>query len=293
MTEATAPRGIRLPSAETITRDAPLILGLIVMAVPTVAALGSQTWAKESGAHGPIVLATGAWLMSRAWPSFKSLAKEGASWLTALLLVPSLLLYIVGYAYDFISLQGAGLFGAALSALYARVGFPAIRRNWFPILYLGFAVPPPGWVIDRVTAPLKQFVSLASTGVLASAGLPVSRQGVTIFVGPYQLLVEDACSGMNSLVGLIAISLFYIYLLRGSSVRYALVLTGLVIPIAILGNIIRIMILILLTNFFGDAVAQGFLHFTAGLFLFAIDLLLVFACDNLLARILPKAWRPA
>src|ERR1700759_5111010 len=102
--------------------------------------------------------------------------------------------------------------------------------------------------------------------------MPVSREGVTIHVGAYQLLVEDACSGMNSLIGLTAISLFYIYLLRGASARYAGVLTLFVIPIAIVGNILRIMILVLLTYFFGDAVAQGFAHFTAGIFLFAIAL---------------------
>ena len=49
----------------------------------------------------------------------------------------------------------------------------------------------------------------------------MKREGVTIRVAQYQLLVEDACSGMNSLIGLTAISLFYIYLLRGSSIRYA------------------------------------------------------------------------
>ena len=77
-----------------------------------------------------------------------------------------------------------------------------------------------------------------------------------------------------------------------SSVRM-MVLTLFVIPIAIVGNILRIMTLVLLTYFFGDAVAQGFAHFTAGIFLFAIALVLVFLTDNLLARILPKSWQEA
>ncbi len=57
-------------------------------------------------------------------------------------------------------------------------------------------------------------------------GVPVARQGVTIFVDQYQLLVEDACSGMNSIVGLIAVSLLYIYLMRGSSWRYSFFLSA-------------------------------------------------------------------
>jgi exosortase/archaeosortase family protein len=62
-------------------------------------------------------------------------------------------------------------------------------------------------------------------------------------------------------------------------VRYALILAALTLPIAIAANILRVIILILLTFFFGDAVAQGFLHFAAGIFLFAVALMLVFALD--------------
>jgi exosortase/archaeosortase family protein len=108
-------------------------------------------------------------------------------------------------------------------------------------------------------------------------------------VGAYQLLVEDACSGLNSLIGLIAITTFYIYLLRRASWRYSLFLVMLIIPIAIIANVLRIVILILLTYFFGDAVGQGFLHVTAGLFLFALSLALMFAIDWLISHLLKRS----
>jgi exosortase len=154
-------------------------------------------------------------------------------------------------------------------------------KHWFPFLYLAFVIPPPEYVLVHLTAPLKQFVSMVSTDWLAAFGLPVAREGVTIFVAQYQLLVEDACSGMNSIIGIIAVSLLYIYLTRGSSWRYSLLLTSFAVPIAIVANILRIMTLILLTYFYGDEVAQGFLHYTAGFFLFALSLLLVFSLDRL------------
>jgi exosortase/archaeosortase family protein len=88
----------------------------------------------------------------------------------------------------------------------------------------------------------------------------------------------------------VAVSLLYIYLLRRAHLRYAALLASATIPIAIAGNIVRIMTLILLTYYFGDAVAQGFLHTVAGIFLFAVDLLLVFALDALLWRVLPRSW---
>jgi exosortase/archaeosortase family protein len=95
---------------------------------------------------------------------------------------------------------------------------------------------------------------------------------------------------MNSIVGLIAVGLLYIYLMRGASVAYSLLLVALVVPIAILTNVLRIMTLILLTYYAGNDVAQGFLHFTTGMVLFGVALILVFALDTVLHRFFrPKA----
>lgn len=286
-----------LPSLGEVTRlvvaRLPLIVGFAALAVPTLRALGAQVWSRESGAHGPIILATGLWLLWRALPRMREEGQPGSPWLTALLLSLALLLYIFGRAFDFISLEVLGLYGVGVSMMQSRFGLPTLFRNWFQFFYLGFLVPPPQWLLDQITGPLKQFVSHVAVGSLSLAGIPLSREGVTIFVAQYQLLMEDACSGLNSLVGLTAITLFYIYLLRGSSWRYSVLLTLFVIPIAVAGNIIRVMTLILLTYFFGDAVAQGFLHFTAGFFVFAVGLLLVFLLDSLLIKVVPKTWRPA
>lgn len=259
----------------------PLWLGFLFLAGPTVVRLAKQTWTRDFGAYGPIVLATGAWLLWRQADEFRRMAAPGNLWATALLMAVSLVSYVFGRAYDFLSLESAGVYGVGLAMIYSRFGLPVMLKNWFPLLYLGFSVPPPNSFLADVTGPLKQFVSWAATNWLDAWGVPVAREGVTIFVAQYQLLVEDACSGMNSLVGLIAVSLLYIYLMRGSSWRYSIALVCFVVPIAIAANIMRIMILILLTYYFGDAVAQGFLHFTAGMVLFATALLLVFGLDTL------------
>jgi len=271
----------------------PLLIGYALLLGPTLASLGKQVWTTEAGAHGPIVLFTGIWLLAREAASFRELGRPGSLVGTLALLIPSLGAYAFARAFDYISVEVAGLYGVGLALLYLRFGRAPLLKCWFPLFYLSFLAPPPGWLIDSFTAPLKQFVSYVATTSLAAVGLPVAREGVTIFVAQYQLLVEDACSGLNSLVGLTAISLFYIYLLRGSSLRYSAVLTLFVLPIAVAGNIVRIMTLILLTDAFGDAVAQGFLHFLAGIFLFAVDLLLVFTVDKGLAKVLPRNWLAA
>lgn len=271
----------------------PLFLALAALAIPTLIGLGQRVWSTEVGAQGPIILATGIWLIQRRFDALRNEAQPGAPWLTLLLLIISLSLYVFGRAYDFISIEVAAFYGVVLGLMHAWVGVRAMLRTWFPLLYLSFVVPPPGWVIDDLTAPLKRFVSFVATNLLQVCGVPISREGVTMTVAQYQLLVEDACSGMNSLTGLIAISLFYIYLLRDASWRYSLAMVAMVIPVAIVANIIRILVLVLLTYFFGDAVAQSFLHMAAGMFLFATALALVFGIDHLLSAFLGRRQRMA
>lgn len=281
------------PSLAQLVQYLPLLIGGAVLAGPTFVRMGEQVWSKEFGAHGPIVLATGAWLLWRQLPAMRAEAKPGHSAITVLLAALSLPIYVVGRAYDLISLEAAGVYGFGLAVLYDRFGLRAMLRNWFPIFYLGLLLPVPGWALDAFTAPLKLLVSALSAGIVEPMGIPIVREGVTMTVGPYQLLVEDACSGLNSLIGLIAITLFYIYLLRNASWRYSLFLVCLIIPVAIAANVVRIITLILLTYFFGDAVGQGFLHVTAGLFLFALSLVLMFAIDSVASRILARWRKPA
>jgi exosortase len=273
------------PGASFWRADWVLVAAFAIVALPTALNLANQSWSQEAGAHGPIILATGAWLMWRQAPQLRAEGRPGNAGLTFALLVPALALYVFGRAYDFITFEAAGLYGVGLSLLQAKWGVRALGWMWFPLLYLAFAIPPPTFLLDLVTAPLKVFVSIAATKSLALLGLPIARVGVVIFISHYELLVEDACSGLNSLIGLTAISLFYIYVMRGSSWRYAALLIAFVIPIAVLANIVRIMALVLITYAFGDAAAQGFLHVGAGVLLFLIALLMVFGVDHLLLAI--------
>jgi len=284
----TSPRGAVM---EAIASSWPLILGAAALAIPTFLVLAANNWSREEGAHGPLVLATAAWLLWLQWPAIRKEGVPGKGWAVALLMGFALLLYVTGQAFDLITLSAAGLYGVGFAIFYSKFGARAIIRNWFIFFYLLFAVPPPRMWLDRLTFPLKQFVSTAATEILQPFGIPVAHEGVVIYVAQYQLLVEDACSGMNSIFGLLAISLFYIYLMRGGSWWYSLILGVLSVPIAILANIIRIVILILLTYYAGDDVAQGFLHMLAGVFVFATALILMFAVDAALSRILPISGR--
>lgn len=265
-----------------------MVLGLCALVGPTLVSLAQQYWSRENGVHGPIVLATGLWLLWRARAVLVQLQQPGHPLIVGGLIAVMLPLYVFGRAFDFLSLEVAALLGVLGSVFYLYFGRHAVRHIWFPLVYLGFLVPPPGWLIDAVTAGLKSFVSIVSTQLLALAGYPVARIGVTLYVAQFQLLVEDACSGMNSLVSLTSVSLFYIYLLHASSWRYALFLTCWILPIAILANIFRVLVLVLITYYWGNEAAQGFLHNSAGLAMFVAALLGIFAIDRIWAPLMRK-----
>lgn len=274
------------PTAEVWLRlwsgHALLLLGLVAITLPTLYSLAVGPWSTEAGVHGPLVLATGVWLIGRRLPEINQRAQPGSLAIGFALMVPAIIVYVFSRAFDFISTEVAAMLLALIVTAYVFYGRQVLAALWFPILYLGFVIPVPGWVLDLITQPLKALVSQSVTAVLGTFGYPVARVGVTIYVAQYQLLVEDACAGLNSLISLTAIGLFYVYILHNTNWRYSVLLLALVIPIAILANCIRVAALVLLTFYFGDAVAQGFLHHFAGMVTFTSALLFIFAIDGFL-----------
>lgn len=260
----------------------PLLLGFGVLAVPTLIRLIEQVWPLEIGAHGPIVLATGTWLLFHIRGELKALASRPPVLFAGLGFAAAIALYAFGRPYDLLALEALGVYLFFLSTALVILGWRPMRANPFPFLYLAFLIPIPGWILDQTTAPLRMLVSAVSTRVLEFAGYPIDRQGIVIFIAQYRLLVEDACSGMNSLIGLVAVMLFYIYIIHRASIGYMLALGAAIVPIAVIVNILRVMVLILLTYYAGDEVAQGFLHVTTGIVLFAAALGLTILLDRML-----------
>lgn len=293
-TETRLPFGLMLPADSGIPfllRNWLPLAGLLLLFLATLPSLGRQVWSTEAGAHAPIVLATGLWLISQCKDRVAAAITEARSLPIIAGLLIAVPLYAFGRAYDFISLEAAAIYLAMLVVVYRLVGFGGLREMLFPLFYLGFLVPPPGWLIDQITAPLQTFVSWVSTTGLQAVGYPIMREGVTLYIAQYQLLVEEACSGMNSIIGLISVSLFYIYIIHRASWRYALLLTAFIVPIAVFANIIRIVVLVLITYYLGDGAAQGFLHMTAGIVLFAVAIVLVFGLDMLLQRVFRRQFQ--
>jgi exosortase B len=158
-------------------------------------------------------------------------------------------------------------------------GTAALRALWFPLFFFVFMIPIPGILVDSLTGPLKRHVSEIAEQVLYVAGYPIARSGVTLTIGPYQLLVADACSGLNSMYSLTALGLLYLYLMQHRSVLRNLIIGAAILPVAFGANIIRVIFLVLVTYHLGDEAGQGFLHGFSGMVLFIVALGLLFTLD--------------
>jgi exosortase/archaeosortase family protein len=114
---------------------------------------------------------------------------------------------------------------------------------------------------------------------------------VILTVGPYQLLVADACAGLNSLFTLEALGLLYLNLMNYTSALRNLMLAVLIVPISFAANVTRVVILVLVTYHFGDEAGQGFVHGFAGMVLFMVALVLILFTDSLLSVFFKKVLR--
>ncbi|WP_294198384.1 exosortase V [uncultured Sphingomonas sp.] len=258
-----------------------LIAGIAALGVPTMLTVAHVSWSTEQGGHGPLVLATGLWLMWREVPEALRLRRAGHPLLGWGFVALCLLAYVAAHITGIIEVEGFAFYGALLGTGYLLFGGPVLRELWFPLFYLGFVFPPPDQAVAVITQPIKIAISEQAVNLLHALGYPIGSSGVSIQIAQYDLLVAAACAGLNSIISLTAICLFYIYVRHRANWRYAALLMLTIIPIAVFANFVRVILLILITYYFGDAAAQGFAHDFAGLVMFLISVLTIFALDGL------------
>ena len=143
-------------------------------------------------------------------------------------------------------------------------------------------IPLPGIFLDAVTLPMKLAVSYVVENILFWFDYPIARAGVILQIGQYQLLVADACAGMHTLISLEALGLLYLNIVKHDSVFRNITLAIFIVPISFTANVIRVIVLTLVTFYFGDAAGQGFVHGFAGMLLFFVALTLIISVDSAL-----------
>ena len=266
----------------------PVAAGLLAMFGPAFYEAASGFWQQEEYAHGPIILTVIVWLIWNKRDVLSGEPSQPAPVAGIVLLVFGLLLYVVGRAFDVAMFEIGALAPVLGGTLLAMRGWRTLRALWFPLVFVIFLVPLPGTITDAMTGSLKQYVSVLAEQILYAAGYPIARNGVTLTVGQYQLLVADACSGLNTMFSLSALGVLFMYLTARASALHNTIMLASILPIAFVANVIRVLVLILITYHFGDEAGQGYLHGAAGIVLLIAALTALLALDGLLARIFKR-----
>jgi exosortase B len=266
----------------------------MVLYLPSFLDLFRTIWATDEQKHGPIVLSVACWLAWRNWPNMwqASEGQEPSTWGWPIF-IAGLLLYIIGRSQDILLFEVGSIIWLLVAILLLTRGTAAVKAQWFALFFMLFMIPLPGALVDALTMPMKTAVSYVAEHVLFWLGYPIARSGVILQIGQYKLLVADACAGLHTLFTLEALGLLYLNIIRSDSLLRNVTLAILIVPISFTANVIRVMVLTLITYHFGDEAGQGFLHGFAGMVLFLTALLLIIAVDSLLQYAVRRRHRRA
>jgi exosortase B len=274
-----------IPAGADLSTVLVLTAAWLVLYLPTYWGLANGIWKAEEHSYGPVILAASLWLFWHDRDVLAALPVRPAPRAGYALVGLALVAYAVGRSQDILIFEVGSQLPLLMGLLLLFLGKSALRASWVPIALLIFVVPLPGDIVAAVTAPLKSAVSAVAAELLYWVGYPIARTGVMLSVGQYQLLVADACAGLTSMFTLEAMGLIYMKLMGYRSALRNTLLGLLLIPIAFLANVIRVIVLVLVTYHLGDAAGQGFVHSAAGIVLFAVATVLMLVTDYLIGLV--------
>lgn len=198
-----------------------------------------------------------------------------------LTLLPSLFLGFIGARGGQIRFEIVGFVGILGSLTWIFFGLRALKRIAFPLAFLFFCIPLHSF-LDLVTIHLRTLAVGVSYVVMRGVGVDVVREGTMLCQpGGFQIDVADPCSGLRSLFAMMALTAGYAYLNLPTWPR-RFVLFALSVPIAVLGNVCRILSIVLTAAFCSEDFATGFYHDYSGYVVFLVSVSLMVACCSLL-----------
>ena len=243
-----------------------------------------QAWMEDDNySHGPFIPLISLYLIWLRWTPLQAVEQRGAWW-GILITTVGLFVYVTGEFAAMYAVVHFSLWIVIMGLLACVIGMTGIRFLAFPLLYLLAAIPLPQFLQGELSNRLQLWSSALGVGCLQFIGVMAYREGNVIDLGPIQLQVVEACSGLRYLFPLMALTLLCAYLYREALwKRILLVLSS--IPISILLNGFRIGTIGVLVDAYGQSAAEGFSHFFEGWIFFVASLSLLCAEMWILARV--------
>jgi exosortase len=266
---------------------AAVLAGLLALIYARTAVALWSTWTtNDSYSHGPLVPLVSlalVWLRRDKLRPLVPAPDRRGPWLIAL----GCAMHVVGVRADLFALQGWSLLAVLFGLVLTFFGTAATHMLAFPIGYLGFMLTFPPIVMNTANYALKELAVNASVHGALALGVTVKRTGMQLFFPTGELRVENPCSGLRSLLALLATGTLFAYQQKGGAWRRATVMLA-AIPIALAGNVARLVLLLIAADRRGVKWATGRFHDVTGYALYAVALGLLLA---LRAALTPRAPR--
>ena len=222
--------------------------------------------------HGWLIPFASGWLIWQRRERLHRCEARPSYWGLSLL-IPSLLIHTVATWWKVGFVSGFAMLGTIYGLVWTLWGFEVLWTLRFPMLFLLFMVPLPGVLLLAVSFQMKLLAATLATHALRLVGMPAVQAGSTIQVPGISVIVDDTCSGLRSLISLIALSTLWTSLMPAAAKRWhQLTVVAASIPIALLANMARIMVLVLLSAIYGPRIADSFIHYGSGIVVFGIAL---------------------
>lgn len=194
----------------------------------------------------------------------------------------ALLIYVLGFLVGDLFLMRVSLPLACGGAIAAVWGTAHARALAAPLGLFVLAVPLPAVLVTHLTLPLQLVASQIAAGVLAVCQVPVAREGNLLLLPHITLEVAEACSGLRSVTSLIAVGAVCGAMMQWRARRTVAVMIA-AVPIAVVGNGLRVAATGLLTVWIGEVAVRGVVHELTGVIAFLVMCAATLAVD-ILAR---------
>jgi len=242
--------------------------------------LVAQWWNEQEYSHGFLVPFVSAYLVWAKWDVLKVTALRPTSWGLGLM-VFALALYLTGIVGADLYLQRVSLIPMIAGGVLYVLGWPVLHGILFPLAFLLLMIPLPSIIFNSIAFPLQLLAAQLASSVMEACAVPVFREGNVMHLAATSLDVEEACSGIRSLVSLTTLSILYSYIYYSSWIPRLILLVA-VVPIAIAANVFRVTVTGLLAHYASVDVALGLFHTAGGWSVFLIAGALLLGISRLL-----------
>lgn len=229
---------------------------------PVAGGLARQWSGDPAASHGILLALAAVFVLYRRWPALRAQAAQPRNAGFAVMAI-AMLGYLLGTLMGEIFIQRASL-PIALAGVVLAVGGPAhLRLLRAPIALVALAIPLPSVIVTHLTLPLQLAASDIATGVLNASHIHVVQQGNLLVLDRLTLEVQEACSGLRSLVSLLSVAAIATAVMPIDRWRAAMLFAA-AIPIAVVGNGLRVALTGVLVTWIGEMGARGLIHELTG-----------------------------